>query len=267
MRQFPFLFPLMIGFGCLKVLTEPTNPTDIPSAQVNILTLSRTVAKECEDVEWRPDYPHAWIVPQELNCDLTKAPWPVWTDSPNRRPQDRPFVVPDKWTNEADALVWWKGEQAIPNGAKHVHATGIGNKHMNALGAVTDVVSISIHGFAGSKINLVSLEHLTQLQMLDIGGNGHLIAVDLVSLEHLTELQTLGFSDNYRLPALDLGPLEHLTKLQTLHLGENAHLTVLDLTPLKHLTELRTLDLSRNRGLMGRTSPHSNISPSYEGST
>ena len=60
-------------------------------------------------------------------------------------------------------------------------------------------------------------------------------------LQHLTQLQTLNLSGN---KISDISFLQHLTQLQTLNLWGNE---ISDISFLQHLTQLQTLNLSGNK--------------------
>ena len=86
--------------------------------------------------------------------------------------------------------------------------------------------------------DISALANLTNLQTLDLSGNG---ISDISALKSLTNLQTLNLSSNN---ISDISALGNLTNLQTLNLSGNKIIS--DISALKSLTNLQTLDLSGN---------------------
>ena len=110
-------------------------------------------------------------------------------------------------------------------------------------------------------IDLAGLEHATNLQSLDLGGNqitdirplANLIQLtwlslwnnhveDITPLANLTKLKTLDLSYNYSIESLE--PLKNLIHLEVLSFTNNQ---VKDITPLANMTKLKYLELRYNQ--------------------
>jgi internalin A len=92
---------------------------------------------------------------------------------------------------------------------------------------------------SGNKIQDISfLQHLNQLQWLDLSGNK---IQDYSFLQHLSQLLSLDLSGN-KIQGISF--LQHLSQLQWLDLRGNQ---IQDISCLQHLNQLQSLDLSWNQ--------------------
>ena len=110
-------------------------------------------------------------------------------------------------------------------------------------------------------IDLIGLEHATNLQSLDLGGNQitdirplanliqltwlslwHNHVADITPLANLTKLKTLDLSYNYSIESLE--PLKDLIQLEVLNFTNNQ---VKDITPLANMTKLKYLEFRYNQ--------------------
>ena len=147
----------------------------------------------------------------------------------------------------AGKILFWKTENAgvITGSASSTQATAVTpDLEAGYIIIAGDKYSTSAFEIDLSNRNLtngaiVPLQYLTNLEILDLGGNQ---ISDLTPLSNLTNLTQLKVYDNSRIR--DLTPLSDLANLTRLSLYYNQ---ISDLTPLSKLTKLEWLELSGNQ--------------------